>query len=83
VLIRARAIETQCWLAAPAMWGRHTEGTSGEARHTYGHSLVADPWGHVVAKVSDGTGWTTARIDQAVTAKVRKDMPVLAHRKLA
>jgi nitrilase len=80
-LIRARAIETQCWLAAPAMWGRHKEG-SGEARFTYGHSLVADPWGHVVAKVSDGTGWATARIDQAVTARVRRDMPVLEHRKL-
>jgi nitrilase len=81
-LIRARAIETQCWFAAPATWGRHTDG-SGEARHTYGHSLVCDPWGHVVAKVSDGIGWTTARIDQAVTEKVRRDMPVLAHRKLA
>ena len=81
-LIRARAIETQCWMAAPAMWGVHTEGGSGAARHTYGHSLVCDPWGHVVAKVSDGIGWTTARIDRAVTAKVRKDMPVLEHRKL-
>ena len=81
-LIRARAIETQCWMAAPAMWGAHTEGSSGAARHTYGHSLVCDPWGHVVAKVSDGIGWTTARIDRAVTAKVRKDMPVLEHRKL-
>ena len=82
-LIRARAIETQCWFAAPAMWGAHTEGTSGQPRHTYGHSLVCDPWGHVVAKVSDGIGWTTARIDRAVTEKVRKDMPVLEHRKLA
>ncbi len=83
VLIRARAIETQCWLAAPAMWGTHTEGNSGQQRYTYGHSLVCDPWGHVVAKVSDGIGWSTARIDPAVTDKVRKDMPVLAHRKLA
>jgi len=83
VLIRARAIETQCWLAAPAMWGGFTEGSTGQARHTYGHSLVSDPWGHVVCKVSDGIGWSTARIDQAVTEKVRKDMPVLAHRKLA
>lgn len=80
-LIRARAIETQCWFAAPAMWGAHTEG-SGAQRHTYGHSLVCDPWGHVVAKVSDGIGWTTARIDRAVTEKVRRDMPVLEHRKL-
>ncbi len=80
-LIRARAIETQCWFAAPAMWGRHTDG-SGEARFTYGHSLVCDPWGMVTAKVSDGTGWATARIDPAITARVRRDMPVLEHRKL-
>lgn len=81
-LIRARAIETQSWLAAPATWGRHTDG-SGEARYTYGHSMVCDPWGHVVAQASDGVGWITARIDPAVTAKVRRDMPVLEHRKLA
>ena len=56
---------------------------SGAKRATYGHSLVCDPWGHVVAKVSDGIGWTTARIDPAITAKVRRDMPVLDHRKLA
>ena len=82
VLIRARAIETQCWFAAPATCGDHTD-ASGAKRATYGHSLVCDPWGHVVAKVSDGIGWTTARIDPAVTARVRRDMPVLAHRKLA
>lgn len=81
-LIRARAIETQCWFAAPATTGKHT-GSKGEALTTYGHSLVCDPWGHVVAKVSDGTGWATARIDPAVTARVRRDMPVLEHRRLA
>lgn len=80
-LIRARAIETQCWFAAPACWGRHLE--KGEPRFTYGHSLVADPWGHVVAKVSDCTGWATARIDPALTRRVRRDMPVLEHRRLA
>ena len=80
-LIRARAIETQCWFAAAATCGRHSAG-DGSPLYTYGHSLVCDPWGHVVAKVSDGTGWATARIDPAITAKVRRDMPVLEHRKL-
>ncbi len=80
VLIRGRAIETQCWFAAPATWGKHLEG-KGEARFTYGHSLICDPWGHVVTKVSDGVGWATARIDPKVTARVRRDMPVLEHRK--
>lgn len=77
VLIRARAIETQCWFAAAATWGRHDD-----RGVTYGHSLIADPWGHVVAKASDGTGWATARIDPALTARVRRDMPVLDHRRL-
>jgi len=80
-LIRARAIETQCWIAAAATWGKFRD-RAGE-RHTYGHSLLCDPWGHVVAKVSDGVGWASARIDQALTARVRRDMPVLEHRKLA
>jgi deaminated glutathione amidase len=78
VLMRARATESQCWILAAASWGQYEE--RGATRSVYGHSLVADPWGHVVAKCSDGTGWATARIDPAVTARVRRDMPVLAHR---
>jgi deaminated glutathione amidase len=78
VLIRARAIETQCFVAAPACTGRHTDG-SGEARFTYGHSLVADPWGHVIARASDGVGFATARIDTDLLARVRRDMPILDH----
>ena len=81
-LLRARAIETQCWFAAAATWGKHLEGTRGEPRFTYGHSLVCDPWGQVVAQVSDGTGWATARIEPAITARVRRDMPVETHRRL-
>jgi len=81
VLLRARAIESQCWIAAPACTGAHLEG-SGEARFTYGHSLIADPWGHVVAKSSDGRGWASARIDKEFMGRVRANMPVLEHRKL-
>jgi nitrilase len=80
-LLRARAIETQCWVAAPATWGRHTD-ARGEPRFTFGHSLICDPWGHIVAQVSDGAGWATARLNPALTARVRRDMPVLDHRKL-
>jgi predicted amidohydrolase len=81
VLLRARAIETQCWIVAAASHGSYEE--RGAMRQVYGHSLIADPWGHVVAKASDGMGWATARIDPAVTARVRRDMPVLEHRRLA
>lgn len=80
-LIRARAIETQCWLAAPALWGPHQE--RGQPRMSYGHSMLVDPWGHVVARVSDQPGWATATIDPALTARVRREMPVMEHRKLA
>ena len=81
VLLRARAIETQCWIAAPATWGQHQD--PGGPRTTFGHALVCDPWGGVVARASDGTGWASARIDRAMTARVRRDMPVLEHRRLA
>jgi nitrilase len=81
-LLRARAIETQCWVAAAATCGTHAD-AKGERRETYGHSLVCDPWGLVVARASDGPGWATARLDPALTARVRRDMPVLDHRRLA
>ncbi len=81
VLIRARAIETQCWLAAPATWGVHRD-AKGEPRLTYGRSLVVDPWGTVVAQVSDGIGWTTATVDPALTERTRANMPVMEHRRL-
>ena len=80
-LIKARAIETQCYVAAAATHGKHLD-AAGEPRFTYGHSLIADPWGHVVAKVSDGPGYATARIDPKMLKRVRRDMPVLEHRKL-
>jgi predicted amidohydrolase len=83
VLLRARAIETQCWFAAPAMWGEHLEGASGGRRQTYGHSLICNPWGHVVARASDGIGWATATVDTALTSKIRRDMPVIEHRRIA
>jgi predicted amidohydrolase len=81
VLLRARAIETQCWFAAPGCTGAHVE-ANGETRFTYGHSLIADPWGHIVAMASDGPGWATATINPEFTARVRANMPVLEHRKI-
>lgn len=78
VLMRARAIDTQCWIIAAASHGQYEE--RGAMRSVYGHSLVVDPWGHVVAKCSDGVGWATARLDKAITERVRRDMPVMEHR---
>ena len=81
VLLRARAIETQSWVAAAGTTGMHKE-PDGAPRYTYGHSLIIDPWGYVVAKASDGEGFACSTINSALTQKIRADMPVLAHRKL-
>ena len=79
VLLRARAIETQCFVLAPAQWGPDTVGSR---RITYGHSLVVDPWGHVIARASDGVGFVTARLDFAVQDKARSMIPIQAHKAL-
>ncbi len=78
VLCRARAIETETYFCAAAQTGTFTQGN--ETRATYGHSLVADPWGHVVARASDGVGTVSARLDVARVAKVRAMIPVALHR---
>ncbi len=79
VLLRARAIETESYVCASAQTGSFTVGN--EQRHTYGHSLVADPWGHVVAKASDGFGIVSARIDLGKVKRVRRLIPVAEHKR--
>lgn len=81
VMLRARAIETQCYVVAPGQYGPFVDGKGG-TRLSYGHSLVADPWGHVVARCSDGIGFATAHIDPAQIARVRDLIPMNAHRRL-
>lgn len=81
VLARARAIETQAYVAACGQWGAYV--ANGEKRHTYGHSLVCDPWGHVVARASDGVGFVTARVDPEQIRRARTSIPMNDHRRLA
>lgn len=78
VLCRARAIETQTYFVAPGQTGVHQIGN--DKRTSYGHSIVVDPWGHVVGRASDGPGIVSARIDPSRVAKVRQNMPVQSHR---
>lgn len=78
VLCRARAIETETYFCAAAQTGHFEQG--GDRRQTYGHSLVIDPWGHVVARASDGVGLVSARIDPARVEAVRAMIPVASHR---
>lgn len=79
VLLRARAIETQCWVLAPAQHGRHDDRG---LRHSYGHSMIVDPWGHVVAMAADGPGLAIAELDPDAVTRVRRGMPVDEHRVL-
>jgi deaminated glutathione amidase len=78
-LLRARAIETQCYVIAPAQSGKHDDRG---LRHSYGHSLVIDPWGQVIATASDGPGLALAEIDLERVARVRRQIPVADHRRL-
>jgi predicted amidohydrolase len=75
-LLRARAIENQVWVLAPAQHGKHPRG-----RQTYGKSLVVDPWGEVVAQCSEGEGMAVARLDFEYQDRVRTSLPSLLHRK--
>ncbi len=78
-LLRARAIENQCWVLAPAQHGRHDDGG---LRESYGHAMILDPWGHVVATAPDGPGLALAEIDPERVARLRRAMPVADHRRL-
>ena len=80
VLCRARAIETQCYFLAAAQTGAFVQ--EGNKRFTYGQSLVCDPWGHVIAKASDGVGFVSARIESARISEVRKQIPLASHKVL-
>ena len=78
VLLRARAIETECYVAAAAQTGTFTQ--NGAPRTTYGHSMLVDPWGHVTARASDGVGTAAGRVEPGRVERVRAMIPVARHR---
>ena len=77
-LLRARAIETGCYVLAPAQTGDH-ESRDGKPRRTHGHSLAVAPWGEVIADAGTKTGVTFVDIDRAEVAKARARVPSLSH----
>jgi predicted amidohydrolase len=77
ILCRARATENQCYLVAPDQTGTSPHGFA-----DYGESLIVDPWGRVLARASEGEGVITAEIDRAYLARVRRELPCLAHVRL-
>ncbi len=74
VLQRARAIETGCFVIAPAQGGKHENG-----RHTFGHSVIVDPWGNIIAEAGDAPGVIVADIDPNKVAEARSRVPALTH----
>ena len=77
LLLRTRAVENQCYVLAPAQGGLHENG-----RRTWGHSLLADPWGAVLAQQDEGEAVVSGVLQAARLAAVRQQLPALAHRRL-
>ncbi|MBD8529027.1 MULTISPECIES: carbon-nitrogen hydrolase family protein [unclassified Massilia] len=77
VLLRARAIENQCYVLASAQGGTHANG-----RRTFGHSMLVDPWGEVKDVLREGEGVVSGELDPGFLASVRESLPALKHRKL-
>lgn len=76
-LLRARAIENQCYVVAPGQGGEHPGG-----RRSWGHSLIADPWGRVLAQCGEGAGVAVAPVPREALQNLRASFPVLRHRRL-
>jgi predicted amidohydrolase len=76
-LLTARAIESQTWVVAAGQFGSHPQG-----RRCYGHSMIIDPWGAVVAQCPDRVGFALATLDREYLEQVRSSLPALKHRKL-
>jgi predicted amidohydrolase len=74
ILLRARAIETGCFVIAPAQAGKHQD-----SRETYGHSLIIDPWGEILAEGGTEPGVISATLDLAKVDEVRSKIPSLSH----
>ncbi len=77
VLLRARAIENQAYVLAPAQQGKHPKD-----RMTWGHAMLVDPWGLVTARASEGEGMAIGEIDPELVAKIRRNLPALSHRRI-
>jgi len=77
LLLRARAVENQCYVIAPAQGGKHENG-----RRTWGHSMIVDPWGEVLNVLPEGEGVVLADVDPARLAQVRQQLPALGHKRL-
>jgi len=76
LLLRARAVEQQCWVVAADQGGHHNP-----RRESYGNSMIVDPWGDVQARLTTAPGVALATVDRSRTAQVRRELPCLSHRR--
>ena len=76
MLLQARAVENQCYVIASGQGGEHANG-----RRTFGHSMIIDPWGEILACLPEGEGWVSAQIHPVRLRTVRSKLPALAHRR--
>lgn len=86
-LLRARAIENQCYVLAPAQTGKHVSSSDRQidrevSRETYGHTMVISPWGEVLELKKSDTGFILCELDKEAIAKVRRQIPMKSHRRL-
>lgn len=75
ILLRARAIENQCYVLAPAQGGKHPNG-----RRTWGHSMLIDPWGEIQSVLAEGEGVVAGKLERSRIDEVRRILPALGHR---
>jgi nitrilase len=79
ILVRARAIESQCYVVAAAQGGEHVS-ARGEKRHTYGHSMIVEPWGQKLVEILGDKHWGVARLEKSEIEKTRSRIPMRHHR---
>lgn len=77
LLLQARAVENQCFVVAAAQGGKHENG-----RRTFGHSLIIDPWGEILAELPEGEGVVCAKLSRVHLDEIRAQLPALQHRQL-
>jgi predicted amidohydrolase len=82
ILLRARAIEQQCYVLAAAQTGHHRQADGSGRRFSWGHAMIVDPWGAVLAQCGEGEGWCVASVDPRYVERVRASLPSLRHRRL-
>lgn len=74
ILVRARAVENACFVLAAAQWGSH-----GQGRESFGHAMIVNPWGEIVAQCPEGVGWAMAEVDPDQVADWRSRLDSTAH----